>query len=185
MIRSRHELDTDGAEAVVAAALAHPGERPVRVGDEVVGAVATSGETPDEDEDVSLAGAAASFSTTEVAALTASGARKIAAVVGSAATSRGVAVVDAGGELPHLWRPDAARVASVGVATDTARTATVPHTLVLASRLVIDKVYAGHRFRGRPSPGQLWADLADLHRRIKPDFDPTTPEASAASTATG
>jgi len=33
------------------------------------------------------------------------------------------AVVDAGGELVYIWRPDAAQVASVGVATDKARTA--------------------------------------------------------------
>jgi glc operon protein GlcG len=34
-----------------------------------------------------------------------------------------VAVVDASGELVYLWRPDKAQVASVGVATDKARTA--------------------------------------------------------------
>jgi glc operon protein GlcG len=34
-----------------------------------------------------------------------------------------VAVVDASGELMYLWRPDGAQVASVGVATDKARTA--------------------------------------------------------------
>jgi len=27
---------------------------------------------------------------------------------------------------------------------------------------------------------QLWADLQDLFRRTKPDFDPTTPRARAA-----
>jgi glc operon protein GlcG len=35
------------------------------------------------------------------------------------------AVVDAGGELICIWRPDAAQVASVGVATDKARTAAI------------------------------------------------------------
>jgi peroxiredoxin len=64
--------------------------------------------------------------------------------------------------------------------TDPHHPATVPHTLVLAPGLVIDKVYVGYWFWGRPSPYQLWADLADLHARIKPDFDPTTPEARAA-----
>ncbi len=48
---------------------------------------------------------------------------------GQAATARGVApvaaVVDAGGDLVYLWRPDAAQVASVGVATDKARTAAI------------------------------------------------------------
>jgi len=57
--------------------------------------------------------------------------------------------------------------------------AVVPHTLVLAPGLVIDKVYVGYWFWGRPSVYQLWEDLGDLMRRIKPDFDPTTPEARA------
>jgi hypothetical protein len=46
--------------------------------------------------------------------------------------------------------------------------------------LVIDKVYCGYWFWGRPSAYQLWEDLQDLFRRTKPDFDPTTPEARAA-----
>src|SRR3954454_18015988 len=61
--------------------------------------------------------------------------------------------------------------------------ATVPHTLVLAPGLVIDRVYCGYWFWGRPSSDQLWTDLQDLHRRTKPDFDPTTPDARAAWTA--
>jgi len=64
--------------------------------------------------------------------------------------------------------------------TDTHHAATVPHTLVLAPGLVIDKIYVGYWFWGRPSPNQLWEDLQDLHRRIKPDYDPTTPAAREA-----
>ncbi len=64
--------------------------------------------------------------------------------------------------------------------TDSHHPATVPHTLVLAPDLVIDKVYVGYWFWGRPSPNQLWEDLQDLHRRIKADYDPTTPAARAA-----
>jgi peroxiredoxin len=64
--------------------------------------------------------------------------------------------------------------------TDRHHQATVPHTLVLAPGLVIDKVYVGYWFWGRPSPYQLWEDLRDLLRRSKADFDPTTPEARAA-----
>ena len=64
--------------------------------------------------------------------------------------------------------------------TDPHHPATVPHTLVLAPGLVIDKVYVGYWFWGRPSPYQLWADLQDLLRRTKADFDPTTAEARAA-----
>ncbi len=61
--------------------------------------------------------------------------------------------------------------------------ATIPHTLILSPGLVIDKVYVGYWFWGRPSNAQLWADLGELHRRIKPDFDPTTPEARARNLA--
>lgn len=56
----------------------------------------------------------------------------------------------------------------------------VPYTLVLSPGLKVEKVYCGYWFWGRPSPEQLWADLAELHMRIKPDFDPTTSEARAA-----
>lgn len=64
--------------------------------------------------------------------------------------------------------------------TDPGNHATVPHTLVLAPGLVIDKVYVGYWFWGRPSPYDLWADLADLSRRIRADFDPLVPEARTA-----
>ena len=59
--------------------------------------------------------------------------------------------------------------------------AVVPHTLVLAPGLVVDKVHVGYWFWGRPTPYQLWEDLQDLFRRIKPDFDPLTSEARAAA----
>jgi uncharacterized protein GlcG (DUF336 family)/mannose-6-phosphate isomerase-like protein (cupin superfamily) len=110
-----------------AAALA--GGVPLVVDGDVVGAIGVSGETPDEDEAVSLAGAAASFSTVEVPALTQAGARVAAEAAGDAATQRGVspvvAAVDAAGALMYLWRPDRAQVASVDVATDKARTAAI------------------------------------------------------------
>jgi uncharacterized protein GlcG (DUF336 family) len=102
---------------------------PLKFGDEVVGAIGTSGETPDEDESVSIAGAAAEFSTAEVPALTQAGAKLAAEAVGAAAAERGVAPVvssvDAGGALIYLHRPDGAQVASVEVTTDKARTAAI------------------------------------------------------------
>jgi glc operon protein GlcG len=102
---------------------------PLKVDGEVVGAIGTSGETPDEDESVSIAGAKAKFSTTEIPALTYDGARLAAESVGAAAAARGVApvvsAVDAGGELIFLLRPDDAQVASVQVTTDKARTAAI------------------------------------------------------------
>jgi len=102
---------------------------PLRVDGEVVGAIGTSGETPDEDEAVSVAGAQAQFSTVEVPALTYEGARIAAEAAGAVATERGVApvaaVVDAGGELVYMWRPDGAQVASANVSLDKARTAAI------------------------------------------------------------
>jgi glc operon protein GlcG len=115
-----------GALALHGAA-ALTGGVPLTAGGEVVGAIGTSGETPDQDESVSLAGARAAFAVTEVPALTYTGARAAAEAAAAAAAARDVwpvaAVVDAGGELMYLWRPDRAQVASVGVATDKARTA--------------------------------------------------------------
>jgi glc operon protein GlcG len=117
-----------GALALHGAA-ALTGGVPLRVDGEVVGAIGTSGETPDEDESVSAAGAAAEFSTVEVPALTRQGAQRVAETVGAAAAAGGVApvvsVVDAGGALLYLLRPDAAQVASVAVTTDKARTAAI------------------------------------------------------------
>jgi peroxiredoxin len=63
--------------------------------------------------------------------------------------------------------------------TDPHHDATVPHTLVMAPGLVIDKVYVGYWFWGRPSIYQLWEDLQDLFRREKTDFDPLAPEVKA------
>jgi peroxiredoxin len=64
--------------------------------------------------------------------------------------------------------------------TDPVHDPLVPHTLVLAPGLLIDKVHVGYWFWGRPSPYQLWEDLQDLFRRIKADYDPTVPELRAA-----
>jgi glc operon protein GlcG len=110
-------------------AVALTGGIPLVVNGEVVGAIGTSGETPDEDERVSIAGGSSLFTTAIVPALTYEGARIAAQAVAAEATSRGVdpvaAVVDSGGSLVYLWRPDRAQVASVEVATDKARTAAI------------------------------------------------------------
>src|SRR5919202_1880623 len=102
---------------------------PLTVDGEVVGAIGTSGETPDEDEAISLAGAAAALSYAEVPALTYDGARLAAEAAAAEAARRGVApvisAVDAGGALMFLVRPDHAQVASVEVTTDKARTAAI------------------------------------------------------------
>src|SRR4051794_25429407 len=81
-----------GALALHGAA-ALTGGIPLTVGDEVVGAIGTSGETPDEDEAISIAGAAATFSTETSATITQAGARMVAEAAGAAAAARGVAPV--------------------------------------------------------------------------------------------
>jgi peroxiredoxin len=64
--------------------------------------------------------------------------------------------------------------------TDPHHAANVPHTVLLSPGRVIEKVYVGYWFWGRPSPYQLWADLGELLARIRPDFDPLTEDARAA-----
>jgi glc operon protein GlcG len=115
-------LALHGASALI-------GGIPLRVDGEVVGAIGTSGETPDEDEAISIAGASARFSVVELPALTYEGARLAAEAAGAVAAERGVApvisAVDEGGALMYLVRPDTAQVASVEVTTDKARTAAI------------------------------------------------------------
>ncbi len=133
-VRPSRELEAQvtggrlGALALHGAA-ALTGGIPIVIDGEVVGAVGTSGETPDEDEAVSIAAAATPVGVQQIRALTREGARLAAEAAGALAVVRGVApvvaVVDAGGALAFLWRPDAAQVASVNVATDKARTAAI------------------------------------------------------------
>ena len=87
-----------------------------------------------------------------------------------------------GAQWPFLSDPGRTVQKDLDIAeyTDPHHDATVPHTLVLNPGLVIDKVYVGYWFWGRPSPQQLWADLQDLFGRTKADFDPTVPEVRAA-----
>jgi glc operon protein GlcG len=133
-VRPSRELEQQVSSGRLGALALHgaralTGGIPLKVGGEVVGAIGTSGETPDEDEAVSLAGAATAFSTSTAPALTYADAGRAAQAVATECVRRGVApvcaVVDAGGELVYLYRPDAAQVASVSVATDKARTAAI------------------------------------------------------------
>jgi uncharacterized protein GlcG (DUF336 family)/uncharacterized RmlC-like cupin family protein len=133
-VRPSRELEEQASSGRLGALALHgaaalTGGIPLKVDGEVVGAIGTSGETPDEDEAISVAGAATEFSTTEEGTLTFEGARIAGEAVASECEARGVApvaaVVDTNGELIYLWRPDKAQVASVGVATDKARTAAI------------------------------------------------------------
>lgn len=129
--REIEEQVTDGRLGALAlhGASALIGGIPLKIDGETVGAIGTSGETPDEDEAISLAGAAADYSAAAVPALTQEGARLAVDAIGAEAARRGVApvvsAVDAGGALIYLHRPDDAQVASVEVTTDKARTAAI------------------------------------------------------------
>jgi hypothetical protein len=51
----------------------------------------------------------------------------------------------------------------------------IPHTLVLKPGLEIHKVYNGYWFWGRPSFYDLWHDLRDVTREVRPDWDLSSP----------
>ena len=51
----------------------------------------------------------------------------------------------------------------------------IPHTLVLKPGLVIHSIYNGYWFWGRPSFVDLWHDLRDATREIRPDWDLSAP----------
>jgi len=51
----------------------------------------------------------------------------------------------------------------------------IPHTVVLKPGLVVYKIYNGYWFWGRPSFYELWQDLREVSREIRPDWDLSTP----------
>jgi peroxiredoxin len=55
--------------------------------------------------------------------------------------------------------------------TDPERDPMIPHTLVLKPGLVIHRIYNGYWFWGRPSFVDLWHDLREVMREIRPDWD--------------
>src|SRR5438094_10621435 len=59
--------------------------------------------------------------------------------------------------------------------TDPHHNPMVPHTLVLEPGLRIYKIYNGYWFWGRPSPEDLWQDLREVTRKIRPDWDLSAP----------
>src|SRR5919205_2163994 len=111
-VRPSREIEQQVSDGRLGALALHgakalTGGIPLRVDGEVVGAVGTSGETPDEDEAISLAGAAADISVAEVPALTYEGARRAAEAAAEEAARRGgsprISPVDArGGRLYPL-----------------------------------------------------------------------------------
>ncbi|MBV9578525.1 MAG: redoxin domain-containing protein [Chloroflexi bacterium] len=51
----------------------------------------------------------------------------------------------------------------------------IPHTLVLKPGLVIHSIYNGYWYWGRPSVYDLWRDLREVTREIRPDWDLSKP----------
>jgi len=58
--------------------------------------------------------------------------------------------------------------------TDPVHNPMIPHTIVLEPCLKIYKIYNG--YWGRPSTEELRMDLRDITRRIRPDWDITSPQ---------
>lgn len=56
----------------------------------------------------------------------------------------------------------------------------VPYTIVLEPSLVINKIYNGYWFFGRPTVEELRQDLRAIRRKCRPDWDITTSELKAA-----
>jgi gluconolactonase len=97
-----------------------------------------------------------------------------------ASSFSGVQVFDVGGELiGEIAVTGAVNFTFGGSGRNVLFITNDTHTLVLAPGLVIDKVYVGYWFWGRPSIYQLWNDLQDHFRRTKADFDPLVPEVKA------
>ena len=59
--------------------------------------------------------------------------------------------------------------------TDPANNPMIPHTLVLKPGLVIHSIYNGYWFWGRPSFYDLWHDLREATKEIRPDWDLSAP----------
>jgi peroxiredoxin len=51
----------------------------------------------------------------------------------------------------------------------------IPHTLVLEPGLKIYSIYNGYWFWGRPTTDELWRDLREVTRKIRPDWDLSAP----------
>jgi peroxiredoxin len=64
--------------------------------------------------------------------------------------------------------------------TDPEHDPMVPYTLVLKPGLVVHRIYNGYWFWGRPSFYDLWHDLRDVSREIRPDWDLDAPGLRAA-----
>src|SRR4026208_1627566 len=81
-----------------------------------------------------------------------------------------------GAQWPFLSDPDriVQRDLDIQEYTDPNKDPMIPHTLVLKPGLVIHRIYMGYWFWGRPSVVDLWRDLREVRRAIRPDWDLST-----------
>jgi peroxiredoxin len=82
-----------------------------------------------------------------------------------------------GAHWPFLCDPGRKVQRDLGIQeyTDPHHDPMIPHTLVLAPRLEVFRIYVGYWYLGRPSNEELRVDLRAVTRRIRPDWDPTEP----------
>jgi peroxiredoxin len=59
--------------------------------------------------------------------------------------------------------------------TDPEHNPMIPHTLVLKPGLIVHSVYNGYWFWGRPSFAELWRDLREATKEVRPDWDLSAP----------
>jgi peroxiredoxin len=64
--------------------------------------------------------------------------------------------------------------------TDAVHNPMIPHVIVLEPGLIIYKIYNGYWFLGRPTLEDLRQDLRAITKKIRPDWDITTPELKTA-----
>ena len=82
-----------------------------------------------------------------------------------------------GAQWPFLSDPERTvqRDLDIQEYTDPENNPMIPHTLVLKPELVIHRIYIGYWFWGRPSVVDLWHDLREVMRQIRPDWDLSAP----------
>ena len=82
-----------------------------------------------------------------------------------------------GAQWPFLSDPDRIVQQDLDIQeyTDPENDPMIPHTLVLKPGLVVQSIYNGYWFWGRPSFADLWHDLRAATREIRPDWDLSKP----------
>src|ERR671932_241264 len=82
-----------------------------------------------------------------------------------------------GAQWPFLSDPERVvqRDLDIQEYTDPENDPMIPHTIVLKPGLVVHRIYNGYWFWGRPSVVDLWHDLREVSREIRPDWDLSAP----------